>query len=82
MIFSDLLLSRQRRFKRITIRLIELTEKANEETRRDMFDRLNSGGTRLNPMETRRGVRKGALIDLFDELAGDKKLRVRPRSFL
>lgn len=30
--FSDLLPSRQRRFKRSTIRLIELTEKADEET--------------------------------------------------
>lgn len=70
MVFSDLLQSRQRRFKRITIRLIELTEKAcNEETRRDMFDRLNSGGTRLNPMETRRGARKSALIDFLDGLA-------------
>lgn len=75
MLFSDLLPSRQRRFKRVTIRLIELTEEASEETRRDMFDRLNSGGTRLNPMEIRRGVRKGALISLFDDLAKDQRFR-------
>ncbi|WP_295198707.1 DUF262 domain-containing protein [uncultured Brevundimonas sp.] len=70
----DLLPSRQRRFRRITIRLIELTEHADEETRRDMFDRINSGAIRLNPMETRRGVLRGPAIDLFGELANDERL--------
>lgn len=70
----DLLPSRQRRFRRITIRLIELTEHADEETRRDMFDRINSGAVRLNPMETRRGVLRGPAIDLFSELAQDPRL--------
>ena len=40
--FSDLPLARQRRFNRSTIRMIVLTEKADEETRRDLFDRVNS----------------------------------------
>lgn len=71
---KDLLPSRQRRFRRITIRLIELTEHADEETRRDMFDRINSGAIRLNPMETRRGVLRGPAIDLFGELANDPRL--------
>lgn len=72
--FDDLLPSRQRRFKRTTIRLIELTEHADEETRRDMFDRINSGGERLNPMEVRRGSRKGPFIDFVSHLADDKVL--------
>jgi len=71
---QDLLPSRQRRFRRITIRLIELTEHADEETRRDMFDRINSGGVRLNPMETRRGVRQGKFIDFVSSLAADPLL--------
>lgn len=69
--FSDLLPSRQRRFRRFTIRMIELTEHADEETRRDMFDRINSGTMKLNPMETRRGVRAGPFLNLIIELSKD-----------
>jgi len=74
-VFSDLLPSRRRRFNRITIRLIELTEKADEEMRRDMFDRLNTGGTYLNPMEKRRGTRRGPLLKFVEELAKEERFR-------
>lgn len=67
--FSDLPASRQRRFGRITLRLIELTEKADEETRRDMFDRINTGPVRLNDMESRRGRLPGPFMDLVREVA-------------
>ncbi|MFL0670490.1 MAG: DUF262 domain-containing protein [Erythrobacter sp.] len=72
---DDLLPSRRRRFLRTTIRLIELTEKADEEMRRDMFDRINSGGEPLNPMEVRRGVLKGSFLSFISELADDPRLR-------
>ncbi|NOU06010.1 MAG: DUF262 domain-containing protein [Hyphomicrobiaceae bacterium] len=72
---TDLLPSRQRRFKRTTIRLIELTEHADEETRRDMFDRINSGGEPLNAMETRRGVRSGKFIKFLEAMASNEKFR-------
>lgn len=72
---GDLLSSRQRRFGRTTIRLIELTEKADEETRRDMFDRINSGGVSLNPMETRRGVRSGPFLTFVSKLANGTEFR-------
>ena len=42
--FSNLSQGRQRRVKRKTIRLIELTHNMDEEARREMFDRLNTGG--------------------------------------
>lgn len=71
--FSELSPSRQRRFRRITLRLIELTEQADEETRVDMFDRINSSALRLNPMETRRGTHRGPFIELVDELAADNR---------
>ncbi|MEP6868961.1 MAG: DUF262 domain-containing protein [Novosphingobium sp.] len=74
-ILDDLLPSRRRRFLRTTIRLIELTEKADEEMRRDMFDRINSGGEPLNPMEVRRGVLKGSFLAFISELSNDPKLR-------
>jgi len=73
--FSDLLPSRQRRFKRETIRLIELTEKADLEARRDMFDRLNSGGVKLTDMETRRGLFDGDYLKLIENLASGKLFR-------
>jgi hypothetical protein len=71
--FSDLSPSRQRRFNRITLRVIELTEQASEETRRDMFERINSGPMSLNPMETRRGVMAGPFIEIAKELASDQR---------
>lgn len=72
--FEDLLPSRRRRFLRTTIRLIELTEHADEETRRDMFERINSGGMPLNPMEQRRGTDPGPLMDLIKRLSEEPLL--------
>lgn len=40
--FADLLLPRQRNFNRTTVRVIELTKTANEEFRRDLFERIQS----------------------------------------
>lgn len=70
--FSDLPLARQRRFNRSTIRMIVLTEKADEETRRDLFDRVNSS-IELNDMEKRRGISPGPFVDLLEELAKEPK---------
>lgn len=67
--FSDLSKPRQMRFKRTTVRVIELTEKADEDARREMFDRLNSGGTRLTTMEVRRGVVDGPFMTFITECA-------------
>jgi Protein of unknown function DUF262 len=73
--FSDLPLARQRRFNRATIRMIVLTEKADEETRRDMFERINTGSVQLNDMEKRRGISPGPFVDLLEELGRDTKFR-------
>lgn len=67
--FSDLPLSRQRRFQRTTIRMIQLTDKANEEVRRDLFERINTGSVELNEMEKRRGIKPGKFLDLIEELS-------------
>lgn len=86
--FEDLPLARQRRFYKKTIRMIELTSNLDEEARRQMFDRLNSGGTKLKPMEQRRGskdgkflvfIKKLAALPLFTELCpiSDKKVKHR-----
>jgi hypothetical protein len=57
--FKDLPMSRQRRFLRIPVRVIELSSKCNEETRRDLFERINSGSDILKDMEVRKGSELG-----------------------
>lgn len=67
--FSDLAPSRQRRFKRSTLRMIVLTERADEEVRRDMFERINTGSEELRDMEKRRGILRGPMNDFLTECA-------------
>lgn len=73
--YADLPLARQRRFNRTTLRMIQLTEKADEEVRRDMFERINTGSQILNDMEKRRGILRGPFLDLIDELSENSKFR-------
>jgi uncharacterized protein with ParB-like and HNH nuclease domain len=67
--YSDLPLKRQRRFSRKTLRMIELTEKANEEVRRDIFERINTGSDELKAMEKRRGILTGPFNDVLNDCA-------------
>lgn len=67
--YSDLPLSRQRRFSRRTLRMIELTTKADEEVRRDIFERINTGSVELTDMEKRRGINSGPLLPLLESCA-------------
>ncbi|NET27695.1 DUF262 domain-containing protein [Okeania sp. SIO1I7] len=73
--FADLPLARQRRFNRTTIRMIQLTEKADEEVRRDMFERINTGSIVLNDMEKRRGIQRGPFLNFIDQLSENTKFR-------
>lgn len=77
---DDLPLSRQRRFLRTTIRIIEL-KSIDEDARRTMFDRLNSGSTLLTEMEKRRGVKDSKFLRLIERLSQDETFkRVLPMS--
>lgn len=67
--FDNLPLFRQRKFKRSTIRIIVLSSNADEEARRDIFERINTGSDPLNDMERRRGVMRGPFIDFLEECA-------------
>lgn len=73
--FDDLPLVRQRRFRKKTIRVIEMTSNMDEEARRQMFDRLNTGGTKLTSMEQRFGSRDGRFTNFINELSRSKLLR-------
>lgn len=72
--FGDLHPSRQRRFRRSTLRLIELTEGIPEAVRREMFDRINTGSVTLEAVEVRRGMEPGPFLQLTTELAADPLL--------
>lgn len=67
--FSDLTVARQRRFKGKSLRTIALSEKADEEVRRDLFERINTGSEELNDMEKRRGIKPGPFLDFVQECA-------------
>lgn len=70
--FCDLELVRQRRFLRRTIHMIELSEKADEEVRRDIFERINTGSDVLKDMEVRRGLVPGPFLTLIEECAANQ----------
>lgn len=74
-VFSELSAPRQLRFKRKTLRMIELTENTDEESRREIFDRLNSGGTRIQPMEQRRGSQDGLFLQVLEQCAAIEKFK-------
>lgn len=67
-VFSDLPPVRQKRFKRSTVRMIEL-QNVDEDSRRLMFDRLNSGGTKLTDMEKWIGTKDSDFINFIRDLA-------------
>lgn len=73
--FSQLSRPTQLRFARKTIRMIELTQFANEETRREIFDRLNTGGKNLVKMEQRRGSEDGPFLTFVERLSNDPVFR-------
>lgn len=60
--YDDLPPSRKRRFGRHTVRMIEMREGVDEESRRDIFSRINTGNLRLNPMEVRWGTLDGSFL--------------------
>ncbi|MBW4543021.1 MAG: DUF262 domain-containing protein [Symplocastrum torsivum CPER-KK1] len=55
--------------------MIQLTEEADEEARRDLFERINTGSVELNDMEKRRGINPGAFLNLIEELSQDVRFR-------
>lgn len=69
--FRDLPLINQRRFLRTSIRMIEL-KRIDEDGRRLMFDRLNTGGTKLSDMEKRFGSTNSKTLILIKDLAKDE----------
>lgn len=74
--FADLDLSRQRKFNRQSVRVIELSDKADEQIRRDVFERINTGSDELRDMEKRKGIYSGPFYDFIKERAGDERFKL------
>lgn len=68
--FSDLELSRQRKFKNISLKMIVLSERTTDETKNDIFERINRGSDLLKNMEYRKGIYIGKFNDFLYSLAG------------
>jgi uncharacterized protein with ParB-like and HNH nuclease domain len=80
--FADMDVSRQRKFNRQPVRVIELSSKADEQVRRDIFERINTGSEELRDMEKRKGIYTGPFYDFIKECAADPAFaRVCPLSF-
>ena len=69
--FRDLEASTQRRLRNATLRSFELTHNHGSDIHFIVFERLNTGGTKLNEMEIRNCIYRGTLNDLIKELAED-----------
>ncbi len=71
--FSDLPEIFQRKFKGRTLRIIVLADTTTIETRQDIFNRINTGGTKAIPSEIRRGSYTGAFMKFVEKCAKDEQ---------
>lgn len=67
--FSDLPESRQRKIKNRSLRGIVLNSAADEESRFDLFERINTGSKVANPAEVRRGALRGEFMNMIISLS-------------
>lgn len=67
--FSDLPESRQRKIKNRSLRGIVLNSAADEESRFDLFERINTGSKVANSAEVRRGALRGEFMSMIISLS-------------
>lgn len=73
---DDLKDSRKRKFKNKSIRAIILSDKADDNVRFDIFERINTGSAELKAMEKRRGYLPGPANDFIRKEVVNNKLFV------
>lgn len=71
--FNDFFASRKRKFLSHSIRVILLENDTSTSTRTEMFNRINTGGSKANEAEVRRGSLPGLITDLVIELANNSQ---------
>lgn len=67
--FSDLGIARQRKFKNISLKMIVLSGRTTDETKSDIFERINRGSDLLKNMEYRKGIYIGEFNNFLHELS-------------
>lgn len=73
--FNDIPLSQKRKFRNQTIRIIVLSDKADEVVRREIFERINTGSDILKAMEVRRGAYTGPFYKFIVECSKNEKFK-------
>jgi hypothetical protein len=67
--YQDLDVSRQGKFQDTPLRMIVLSEDADDEAKQDMFERINRGSETLKPMQLRKNtIRDGSFTKFIYEL--------------
>jgi hypothetical protein len=66
--FKELSSSRKRKLRHTPLRMIVLSDKTNEDTRNEIFERINRGSDLLQAMEKRKGIYKGAFRDFIYDI--------------
>lgn len=70
--FKDLTSSVQRKFENKALRMIVLEDTTTIESRKEIFNRINTAGVAANPVETRMGTYDGPFIEFIKDLALDE----------
>lgn len=79
--FEDLKPAIQRRFKNTSLRVVFLEEGTTEYTRQEIFKRINTGGQKAKPAETRRGSYGGKFTEFLKTCTeNDKFNKLAPRT--
>lgn len=73
----------QRRFENTSIRVVYLEEGTTEKIRQEIFKRINTGGKKAVPTETRRGAIEGKFMDFLGKCTKNERFnKLAPRSEL
>ena len=65
--FEDLPKSQQNKFRNKALRLVVLDDATSIETRKEIFNRINTSGEKASPSEIRRGAYEGPFMDFVEE---------------
>jgi hypothetical protein len=71
--YADLLVSTQRRFKKKSLGIIELTDKADDEAKWDIFARINPGRLLLSDIKIRKGIVSESFFEFLAQCAENAK---------
>ena len=71
--YEDLLVSRQRQFKKKSLEIIELTDKADDDVKWDVFASINPNRVLTSDMEIRKGIVSESFFEFLAQCAKNAK---------